>query len=367
MSRLHTAAALSFVIAGTGHATIAQAASVRAGDAVEIVHDVRGRQAGNQGWDAKSKGDDVYENEAIRSAVESEAKIYLLDRTALSMGPISLIRVDRIVNNPDRSIKCVFVSVGSGTVRWTSGDSHCYLMKTPTATVEPTGTVFDLFVDDQRTFVILRQGRVRVCTKDPQPKCKMLGSPGEMILATAGRLQGPGRGAPAPTDFAERCLSATGRGCVMNLVNNPPAAPRGDDSMRTRRSNLRGGPVERSGPPERRMTFATYHRYYRSPSPSGYATASYPPPQLRQWSSRPIYLPRPMYRPSLYRPGPSYGSPRMHGVGPSYGSLGMHRFGSSYGSPRIQGLGRTFGLRTFGLRTFGPRTFGLQMRGLQIK
>ena len=49
MSRLHAAAALSLVIAGTGNATVAQAASVRAGDAVQIVHDVRGRQAGNQG------------------------------------------------------------------------------------------------------------------------------------------------------------------------------------------------------------------------------------------------------------------------------------------------------------------------------
>ena len=229
MSSLRTAAALSFVIAGTGNATVAQAASVRAGDAVQIVHDVKGRQAGNQDWDAKSKGDDVYENEVIRSAVESEAKIYLLDRTALSMGPTSLIRVDRIVNNPDRSIKCVIVSVGGGTVRWTSGDSHRYRMKTPTATVEPIGTVFDLFVDDQRTFVILRQGRVRVCSRDPQPKCKMLGSPGEMILATAGQLQGPGRGAPAPADFVERCLSATGRDCVMNLTYSPPPAPRRND------------------------------------------------------------------------------------------------------------------------------------------
>ena len=316
MSSLRTVAALSFVIAGTGNATVAQAASVRAGDAVQIVHDVRGRQAGNQDWDAKSKGDDVYENEVIRSAVESEAKIYLLDRTALSMGPTSLIRVDRIINNPDRSIKCVLVSVGGGTVRWTSGDSHCYLMKTPTATVEPIGTVFDLFVDDQRTFVILRQGRVRVCSKDPQPKCKVLGSPGEMILATAGQLQGPGRGAPAPADFAERCLSATGRDCVMNLTYSPPPAPRGN----TRRSDLqRGRPAEGYGPPERRMTYSRYHRHYRRAPPPEYTTASYPAPYPRPLSYRPIYVPRPMYRPPFYRPGPLYGFPGLQRPGGIYG------------------------------------------------
>ena len=316
MSSLRTVAALSFVIAGTGNATVAQAASVRAGDAVQIVHDVRGRQAGNQDWDAKSKGDDVYENEVIRSAVESEAKIYLLDRTALSMGQNSSIRVDRIVNNPDRSIKCVIVSVGGGTVRWTSGDSHCYRMKTPTATVEPIGTVFDLFVDDQRTFVILRQGRVRVCSRDPQPKCKMLGSPGEMILATAGQLQGPGRGAPAPADFVERCLSATGRDCVMNLTYSPPPAPRGN----TRRSDLqRGRPAEGYGPPERRMTYSRYHRHYRRAPPPEYTTASYPAPHPRPLSYRPIYVPRPMYRPPFYRPGPLYGFPGLQRPGGIYG------------------------------------------------
>ena len=351
MSRLHAAAALSLVIAGTGNATVAQAASVRAGDAVQIVHDVRGRQAGNQGWDAKSKGDDVYENEVIRSAVESEAKIYLIDRTALTMGQISLIRVDRIVNNPDRSIKGIIVSVGGGTVRWTSGDSGRYLMKTPTATVEPVGTVFDLFVDDQRTFVILRQGRVRVCTKDPQPKCKMLGSPGEMILATAGQLQGPGRGAPAPADFAERCLSATGRDCVMNLTYSPSPAPPRNDSTRTRRTDTHPSrPVETYSPPERRITYSRFHRYYRHASPSGYTTASYPPP--RQWSYRPIYVPRPTYRPPIYRPGPSYGTPRMHTPGPSYGSLGIRRPGPSYGSLGMRRPGPSYG--SLGMRRPGP-------------
>jgi len=353
---------LSFVIAGTGSATVAQAASVRAGDAVQIVHDVKGRQAGNQGWDAKSKGDDVYENEVIRSEVDSEAKIYLIDRTALSMGQNSSIRVDRIVNNPDKSIKGIIVSVGSGTVRWTSGDSGRYLMTTPTATVVPVGTVFDLFVDDQRTFVILRQGRVRVCTKDPQPKCKMLDSAGEMILATAGQLQGPGRGAPAPADFAERCLSATGRDCVMNLTYNPPPAPPRNDSTRTRRTDTHPSrPVETYSPPERRITYSRFHRYHRPASPSGYTTASYPPPS--RWSYRAIYV-RPMYRPPIYRPGPSYGSLGIRRLGPSYGSLGIRRLGPSYGSLGMHRPGPSYG--SLGMHRPGP-SYGPQMQGLQMK
>jgi hypothetical protein len=43
MPRLHCAAALSFIVAGIVDVTGAQAASLRVGDTVQIVHDVEGR------------------------------------------------------------------------------------------------------------------------------------------------------------------------------------------------------------------------------------------------------------------------------------------------------------------------------------
>jgi FecR-like protein len=228
MSRLHYAVALPIILAGIVVATGAQAASLRVGDAVQIVHEVSGRQSNDQSWGSKAEGDDVYENEYIRTAVESQARFLLVDRTALAVGPITTIRIDRVVYNPDQSIKGVVVSAGQGTVRWTSGDSSAYLIRTPTANVTPMGTVFDLFVDSQRTFVILRQGRVKVCTISLQQTCKTLTDPGEMMLATADELQGPGGGGPSPADFANRCLSATGQDCVMNLTYSPPPAPQRD-------------------------------------------------------------------------------------------------------------------------------------------
>jgi FecR protein len=218
MFRLHSAVALPLIIAGIVNVSEAQAASVRAGDAVQVVQEVAGLQSGNRTWDTKAEGDDIYENEVIRTAILSQAHIVLVDRTGLSIGPITTIRVDRIVYYPNQSIKGIIVTAGSGAVRWTSGASSAYLIRTPTADITPEGTVFDLFVDDARTFVILRQGRVRVCTNDLQPTCKIIANPGEMILVTAGELQGPGRGGPGAPDFANRCLSATGENCVMDLV-----------------------------------------------------------------------------------------------------------------------------------------------------
>jgi FecR-like protein len=239
MFRLHYAVALPFFLAGIVDVTGAQAASLRVGDAVQIVHDVTGRQSTEQAWGSKAEGDDVYENEFIRTAVESQARILLTDRTALSVGPITMIRIDRMVYNPDQSIKGIIVSAGEGAVRWTSGDSHSYLIKTPTADVTPIGTVFDLFVDWQRTFVILRQGRVNVCTNGLQPTCRMLVNAGDVMLVTANGLQGPARGGPEPADFADRCLSASAQNCTINLTYSPPEPPqREPPASKTRRTDI---------------------------------------------------------------------------------------------------------------------------------
>ena len=240
MSYLYSAAALPFIIAGIVDTTGAQAASLRVGDTVQIVHDVEGRQSNDQSWSSKAEGEDIYENESIRTAVESQARLLLVDRTGLSVGPITTIRIDRMVYSPDQSIKGIVVSAGAGTVRWTSGDSSSYLIRTPTADVTPMGTVFDLFVDSQRTFVILRQGRAKVCTNNLQPKCKALDNAGEMMLATADELQGPWRSALDPSDFANRCLSANGQNCVINMNYSPPrqAPPREPPVTRTRRADV---------------------------------------------------------------------------------------------------------------------------------
>ncbi|MEH2488916.1 FecR domain-containing protein [Bradyrhizobium sp. AZCC 2230] len=239
MPRLHYAVALPFLLAGIVDLTGAQAASLRVGDAVQIVHDVTGRQSTEQAWGSKAEGDDVYENEFIRTAVESQARILLVDRTALSVGPITMIRIDRMVHNPDQSIKGIIVSAGEGAVRWTSGDSNSYLIKTPTADVTPIGTVFDLFVDWQRTFVILRQGRANVCTNGLQPTCRMLVNAGDVMLVTANGLQGPARGGPEPADFADRCLSASARNCTINLTYTPPEpTQREPPASKTRRTDI---------------------------------------------------------------------------------------------------------------------------------
>jgi FecR-like protein len=314
---------LPFIIAGIVDATGAQAASLRVGDTVQIVHDVEGRQSNDQSWGSKAEGDNIYENEFIRTKVESQARLLLVDRTGLAVGPITTIRIDRMVYSPDQSIKGVVVSAGAGTVRWTSGDSSSYLIRTPTADVTPMGTVFDLFVDSQRTFVILRQGRAKVCTNNLQPKCKNLDNAGEMMLATADELQGPWRSALDPSDFANRCLSANGQNCVINMNYSPPrqAPPREPPVTRTRRADVqpsRSRVVEEEYvvPPRRRMGYPTY---YPRPYPRvvfGTVGAGYPRPYPTRWYPRP-YPRTPVLTGQMYPRRPFYPRRPMNPTGSS--------------------------------------------------
>jgi len=289
--------------------TGAQAASLRVGDTVQIVHDVEARQSSDQAWSSKAEGEDVYENESIRTKIESQARILLVDRTGLSVGPISAIRIDRMLYNPDQSVKTVVVSADTGAVRWTSGDSSTYLIRTPTANVTPIGTVFDLFVDSHRPFVILRQGRVRVCTNNQQPTCKTLANPGEMMLATADELQGPGRGGPEPADFANRCLSAEGRNCVINLTYSPPRAPpREPPVTRTRRADVqpsRRRVVEEEYVVPPRRAYPTYYprpypRVVFSTAGAGHVVPYPPRPYPSRWYPPRLYPRTPIITGQMY-------------------------------------------------------------------
>ena len=307
MSRLQCAAALSFIIAGIIAVTGAQAASVRVGDAVQIVHDVAGRQSSEQAWGSKAEGDDVYENEFIRTAVESQARILLVDRTALAVGPITMIRIDRLVYNPDQSVKGIIVSAGEGAVRWTSGDSNSYLIKTPTASVTPIGTVFDLFVDWQRTFVILRRGRVNVCTNDLQPTSKMLVNAGDVVLVTANGLQGPARGAPEPADFADRCLSASGQSCAINLTYSPPEPPQREPPVsRTRRVDVQPSRPRRVEERPRMVQERSRVVEERRPIVEERVVPQRPSYYPRPYDARATYIIRRPYVLSYPRPRPIY-------------------------------------------------------------
>jgi len=220
--RHQSATALAAIVAGVIASSYAQAGS-RVGGAITVVRDVSGSQSG-QTWAKKVEGDDVYENEFIRTEAESSTRISFIDETGIRIGPMATMKIDRIIFKTNRSVSELIVTAEEGAIRWNSGVSlsSAYQVKTPDAIIRPLGTTFDLLVESQRTIVVLRRGRIEVCSIEAPQRCQTLSWPGDTIVATPNDLERPQRAGPEPSEFADRCLSAnTTAPCVIMASAQP--------------------------------------------------------------------------------------------------------------------------------------------------
>jgi FecR protein len=222
----HFSVPLAVIVAGIAGASSAHA-TVRVGYAMLIERNVSGTLSGQQR--KVLKGDDVFENDFISTETASSARLLFLDKTQLALGPTAIAKLDRLVFNPDQSLSALTVSARAGAIRWISGESasSAYQIETPTLTLRVHGTAFDLFVEPQRTTVVLQEGIVEACLIDAPQRCKALSRPGEMITATRGAIEGPRRGGLGPSDFEDRCLSAASNECVIGISVTPPSGPGG--------------------------------------------------------------------------------------------------------------------------------------------
>lgn len=293
MYRLHCVTALSAIIAGASGVTGAQA-TVRVGDAVDIVRDVSGALPG-QPSNKKVKGDDVYENEFIRTAKQSTAQIIFVDKTGIELGPTSTMKIDRVVFNPDLSVRALTVSASAGAMRWISGASRssAYEIKTPTAAIKVEGTTFDLIVDSKRTAVVLQDGKVEVCSLGAQQQCKTLSERGDMIIATPGALDGPRRGGLGLLDFAALCLSVASQSCGFSTdrVSPPQHPPRGRETRKHPAEPPKQGTYKLESapstppvihPPPPKITVPIIPPVIHLPPPKKGARLDKPPPEIYQ-------------------------------------------------------------------------------------
>jgi FecR-like protein len=221
----HSATAFAAIVAGVIASTHAQAGS-RVGGATSVVHDVASSVSG-ESWAKKVEGDDVYENEFIRTETESSARISFIDETDIRMGPAARMKIDRVVFKTGRSVSELIVTAEAGAVRWNSGvsQSEAYLIKTPTVIIKVRGTTFDLFAEPQQTTVVLRRGTIEVCTIDTPQRCQTLSRPGDTVIGTPNFLDRPRRAGPGPSEFADRCLSARAMAPCGMLASVQPTRP----------------------------------------------------------------------------------------------------------------------------------------------
>jgi hypothetical protein len=237
MYPVRSVSTLAVIIAAAG-ATGANAA-VRVGAALQIERDVAGSLSLGKTWSKKIVGDDVYQDEFLRTKAESTGTFTLIDETLIELGPSAETKIDSTVFDQSRFQKLT-ASVEGGAMRWTSGTSKssAYRISTSKVYITVRGTTFDLLVEPQRTWVILEAGEIEVCTVDAPRRCKTLSRSGDTLLAVSGDLVGPSR--DGPSDFQALCLSA-GSACVIP-VNQPPPPSSNPSRGGQRRADRTPGP-----------------------------------------------------------------------------------------------------------------------------
>jgi hypothetical protein len=154
-----------------------------------------------------STGDEIFRDETVRTAVDSDAKFVLRDDTNLSLGPGSTLKLDRAVFSGETSAGDIAVKLSSGAFRFITGNSakESYKIVTPLATIGVRGTTLDILNQRGRNVVVLQDGKARVCAGG---HCIDLLNPGDtaVITVTNGKIQITKASSP-PWTFAGVCAA----------------------------------------------------------------------------------------------------------------------------------------------------------------
>ena len=96
-----------------------------------------------------SAGSEVFANQTVRTGNRGMADLVFLDKTNLSVGPTSEVRLDKFVYDPNGSAGSVAIQATRGSFRWVTGSQakHAYQVSTPHGTLGVRGTTVELLVN----------------------------------------------------------------------------------------------------------------------------------------------------------------------------------------------------------------------------
>jgi len=115
-------------------------AKPKIGSAVKTINEVEG--VTETGPQPVATGSEVYRDELVRTGASGKAELLFADHTNLTIGPVTEIRLDKFVYDPDGGKGNVVIEAGEGAFRFITGvQSHrSYAIKTPFATLGMRGT-----------------------------------------------------------------------------------------------------------------------------------------------------------------------------------------------------------------------------------
>jgi hypothetical protein len=193
------------------------------GAAVVVVNHVTGALEPQNAPVIWHAGIDVFQNEVVRSADDSAARIVFQDKTTLEIAPKSEIVLDKFVFDPDPSLSKVTVSIVSGVARFTTGNlpKDDYAILTPQASLAVRGTVLDIDVDvGGGTFAYCEEG---TCIFKAGGQTVTLHA-GQSSFAQAGGTPSPPGNTPFPTGLMNQMFALLQQTATGNTSTNPPGA-----------------------------------------------------------------------------------------------------------------------------------------------
>jgi hypothetical protein len=126
------------------------------GSATAVANQVEGVVSGQT--QTLSSGSAIYTDELVRTGQDGIAELGFVDSTKLSVGPISEIRLDKFVYNPDKAAGSVVLQATRGSYRFVTGvqDHQSYQIKTPYATLGVRGTVVEFDLREARNEIFYK-------------------------------------------------------------------------------------------------------------------------------------------------------------------------------------------------------------------
>jgi hypothetical protein len=84
-----------------------------------------------------AQGDSVYRDEGVRTRVDSKAGLLMEDKTNVTIGPSSTLKLDRFVYAGPKKSGTIVLNLAQGTARLVIGDANkrSYTIVTPTAAI----------------------------------------------------------------------------------------------------------------------------------------------------------------------------------------------------------------------------------------
>lgn len=196
----------------------------------------------SQDWRLLNLKDNVYEKDTIKTGEDSQARIFFVDESTVSVGPETTIKIEKLLCSPSKNQREGSLELLAGKARFDVGKlfskDSTFEVKTPTAVAGVKGTSFIVWVtSEQLTKLMGLSGSVTITSILPSVEGEMLLTSGVMISIEDGMPPGD----PVPISFDELIDLLQNLGLINKGDNNIGQGTGGDVGGNTLLGNLGTG------------------------------------------------------------------------------------------------------------------------------